>query len=86
MAPEQTSQTRESSELFYEQIAAEEATANSNNIRNSSGSQVGRTDRALESVSEVVATGGNKASIAFQMSFTIKLTNRTPFDPNKNCC
>lgn len=69
----------------YDQSQIGAAVSTSANAKNSSGTQESRSDKNLRSASSTSTTSANKASIAFNLSFEIKITNRFPVDPNHRC-
>lgn len=69
----------------YAQEQTEVGLANSSSTKNSNQLQKSRTDRALSGTSTTAKTSNTKTHIAFGLSFTIKIANRTPFDPNHRC-
>jgi hypothetical protein len=86
MSLEQVSERRSSSGSGYAQEQIENANSTSSNTRASAENGESRSDKNLRSASSTATTDGTKASIAFNLSFVIKLTNRTPFDPSKTSC
>lgn len=85
MSLEIKSITEQETGTGYDQITAENVSGSSASSKSSFELREGRSDRNLLSSSTSSRTNGAKASIAFNLSFVIKLANRTPFDPNHRC-
>lgn len=85
MALELTAKTITKKASGYDQLQTGEATSTGTQNGSSAGTVEGRTDKNLRSASSQVTTKADKASIAFNLSFEIEITNRTPFNPNQSC-
>lgn len=83
MSLEQTSQTKETSQLDYKQILTEVSSDTSSQKRVGIQSGSSKSERALVSESTVSRASAQKANIAFNLSFSIPLTSIIP--TNSNC-
>lgn len=85
MSLETTGEVTQIDASGYDQVQTGEALSKSSGIKASNSEAESRMDKNLRSARSTVTTEAAKASIAFKLSFTIKIANRTPFNPQQKC-